>query len=116
VEVACYALAPEDFGSKALAVVTSCPSSLAVAQPCIVAFMTTETMTAIRSALALLSPSELARVSDALVAARDNPAQAVIAFRNAARDTLPTNPEAAEKFTVCAEIMAKAIAARGSAG
>jgi hypothetical protein len=76
--------------------------------------MTTDPMTAIRSALALLSPAELARVSEALIAARDNPAQAVIAFRNAARDTLPTNPEAAEKFTMCAEIMAKAIATRGA--
>jgi hypothetical protein len=75
--------------------------------------MTTDAMTAIRSTLALLKPSELARVSDALVAARDNPAQAVIAFRNAARDTLSTNPEAAETFTTCAEVMAKAIAARG---
>jgi hypothetical protein len=76
--------------------------------------MTTDPMTAIRSALALLSPSELARVSEALVAARDNPAQAVIAFRNAARDTLSTNPEAAERFTTCAEIMAKVIATRGA--
>jgi hypothetical protein len=78
--------------------------------------MTTDAMTAIRSVLSLLKPAELARVSDALVAARDNPAQAVIAFRNAARDALPTNPEAAETFTMCAEIMAKAIAARGSVG
>lgn len=76
--------------------------------------MITDPMTAIRSALALLSPSELARVSQALVAARDNPAQAVIAFRNAARDALSTNPDAAEKFTACAEIMAKAIATHGA--
>jgi hypothetical protein len=47
--------------------------------------MATDPTTAIRSALAMLSPSELARVSEALVVARDNPAQAVIAFRNAAR-------------------------------
>jgi hypothetical protein len=90
------------------------PSEIAALDTVIVAPMTMDPLTAIRGALALLSPTELARVSDALVAARDNPAQAVIAFRNAARDALPTNPDAAEKFTACAEIMAKAIATRGA--
>lgn len=68
--------------------------------------MSTDDIPGIRSALAALKPAALRRVSAALVVGKENPMIAVEALREAAREILPTNRDAAETFLGIAEIMA----------
>ena len=69
--------------------------------------ITTNGLAAIRSALVALSPAALPRVSDdAPGAASDNAALAASAFRDAAREILSNDHEAAEPSALCVQALA----------